>query len=87
MAMPMKPTDAIHPVVVLSKSHCTARAATMKDTRPMSMASRAQPMPEPTRRRLCLPVTGRRSRRSVRVSCSAEVMPGSVKRGAPLTQR
>ena len=67
-AMPMNPTDAIHDVVDLSRSQCTASAAMMKDTSPMSMASSAQPMPEPNNRRLCFGVTGRRSRRWVRVS-------------------
>ena len=53
-----------------------AMAATTKETRPTSMASNAQPMPEATRSLRCALLKGSRSRRSLRVSCAgcAEVV-------------
>src|SRR5699024_11475842 len=63
-AIPTKPAVAIQEVWVDSKFQCTASAAMMKEISPTSMASSAQPTPEPTNSFLCLEVTGSRSRRS-----------------------
>src|SRR4051794_26378175 len=66
--MPMKPTEAIHDRVVLDRLHCTDSAAMMNEMSPTSMASSAQPTPEPATSRPCSGLKGSRSRRSERVS-------------------
>ena len=78
MAMPTKPMDStqLFSVGVRLKCGSAAMAATTKDTKPTSMASNAQPMPEATRSLRCALLKGSRSRRSLRVSCAgcAEVV-------------
>ena len=78
MAMPTKPMDSTHDFSVGVRLKCgsAAMAATTKETRPTSMASNAQPMPEATRSLRCALLKGSRSRRSLRVSCAgcAEVV-------------
>ncbi len=64
MAIPTKPIDAIHAVSLGTRSHCAASAAITNEMSPTSMASRAQPIPEPVSTRRCGRVNGRRSRRS-----------------------
>ncbi len=72
----MNPMEAIHEVSVWERSQCTVRAAMMKPMRPTSMASSAQPMPEPVSSFVCFLVTGSRSRRSVRLSDPVETGVG-----------
>ena len=60
-------------------SHCTASAAMTKEMSPTSMASSAQPSPEPTTSRPCSRVNGSRSSRSARGSgVSVAVMRSSL---------
>ena len=70
IAMPTKPMDSTQLFSVGVKLKCgsAAMAATTKDTKPTSMASKAQPIPDATRSFLCALLNGRRSRRSLRVN-------------------
>ena len=66
--MPTNPIEPIQDRVVASSFHCTARAAMTNEMRPTSMASSAQPTPDPTSTFAWARVKGRRSSRSERVS-------------------
>ena len=48
MAMPTKPMDPIQDSVSACSCHCLARAAITNEISPTSIASSAQPTPEPT---------------------------------------
>ena len=63
-AIPTNPIEAIQAVSLGSSAHCAASAAMTNEISPTSIASRAQPMPEPVSTRRCARVKGRRSRRS-----------------------
>ncbi len=67
----MKPIEAIHDVVVASRSHCTARAAITKLISPTSIASSAQPPPDPNSSLRCRGPNGSRSSRCARVRGAA----------------
>ena len=67
IAMPTKPMDPMNESVVGVSCHWRARAAMTNEMRPTSMASRAQPTPEPTSNFEWRRVNGRRSSRSARV--------------------
>ncbi len=69
--------EAIHDSVVLVRDHCTASAAMMNEMSPRSMASRAQPAPEPSSSRVCGRVNGSRSSRSGRVTASPSALTRS----------
>jgi hypothetical protein len=70
IAMPTKPMDSTHERSVLFSAKCgsAAIAATTKETRPTSIASKAQPMPEATSSLRCAALKGSRSNRSLRVN-------------------
>src|ERR687894_590517 len=77
-AIPTKPIDPIQPSSVGVSDHCTASAAITKEISPTSIASSAQPRPEPTTSRPCSRVNGSRSSRCARL---AEVVVASVLTG------
>jgi hypothetical protein len=67
-AIPANPMEPIHDSWVGESCHCTASAAMTKEMSPTSIASSAQPSPEPTTTRPCSRVKGSRSSRWARVS-------------------
>src|SRR4051812_152704 len=67
-AIPTKPIDPIQDSSVAESDHCAARAAMTKEMSPTSIASSAQPRPEPMTSRPCSRVKGSRSSRSARDS-------------------
>lgn len=75
MAMPTNPADAIHDACSLVSDHSDTSAAMMKEIRPTSMASSAQPRPEPPRMRMCPRVNGCASRRAATEGVETSVMP------------
>src|SRR5919107_1851093 len=80
-AIPTKPIEPIQDSSVGVSDHWTASAAITKEMRPTSIASSAQPRPEPTTSRPCSRVNGSRSSRCARV---AEVVGASVLTGGRL---
>lgn len=73
--MPMNPTDAIHDASAVDSDHSLMSAAMMNEISPTSIASSAQPVPEPVSTRRCVRVKGRASRRRATVDVGASVMP------------
>src|SRR3712207_46536 len=77
-AIPTKPIEPIQDSSVGVSDHWTASAAITKEMSPTSIASSAQPSPEPTTSRPCSRVNGSRSSRCARL---AEVVVASVLTG------
>jgi hypothetical protein len=83
-AIPTNPIEPIQESSVGVSDHWTASAAMTNEMRPTSIASRAQPRPEPTTSRPCSRVNGRRSSRWARVG---EVVVASAVIGAEFPLR
>ena len=74
IAMPANPAEAIHDACEVSSDHSAISAVMMNEISPTSMASSAQPSPEPVSTLRCRRPKGRASRRRATDGVAVSVM-------------